>query len=303
MEDVERVVEVGLAGREPAGALQLHPFAQPRAVITDHRLQRREARELLGPGRPVTRLDQPAREPAEALGLDDHQDGSAAKKISSAVACLTAGPDRLVEHLQQRAGLLAGLEGRPPQRRHGATAARPGHDLQEPPGHAQADPLGLGDGGELVLLVGGDLDGVPEPLLEGLDLGLPLGESSLEFVDAGPGRGAVDGLGDLPGLAVQRLPRLLAVLGHPGDVAVLTAEDGEGAGDALRDRGHGGSLRRGRPGDHPHDCTRPDGNCDLIALAVIAGEHLFLHGCRERRSRRRSTGSRARSRAGTSNTC
>ena len=43
-------------------------------------------------------------------------------------------------------------------------------------------------------------------VLEGVDLGLPLGELSLKFVDPGLGRGAVDGLGDLLGLAVERLP-------------------------------------------------------------------------------------------------
>src|SRR3954454_13647298 len=91
MEDVERVVEIGQAGREPAGTLEFYPLAQPRAVVPDHRLERRESREFLGPCHPVPRLDQPTREPAEALGLDDHQDGPAAKKISSAVPCLTPG--------------------------------------------------------------------------------------------------------------------------------------------------------------------------------------------------------------------
>ena len=65
-----------------------------------------------------------------------------------------------------------------------------------------------------MLLVGGDLDGVLQPLLEGLDLGPLLGELSLKLVDAGLGRGAVHGLDDLLGLAVERLPRLLTVLGH-----------------------------------------------------------------------------------------
>ena len=86
------------------------------------------------------------------------------------------------------------------------SGSRPRHDPQQPPGHAQADPLGLGDGGELVLLVGGDLDGVFQPLLEGLDLGLLLGELLLKVVDPGLGRGAVHGVGDLFGLAVERLP-------------------------------------------------------------------------------------------------
>ena len=56
-----------------------------------------------------------------------------------------------------------------------------------------------------MLLVGGDLDGVLQPLLKGLVLGLLAGELPLEFVDAGLGRGTVHGVGDLLGLAVERL--------------------------------------------------------------------------------------------------
>jgi hypothetical protein len=70
---------------------------------------------------------------------------------------------------------------------------------------SQANPLGLGDGGKLVLLLGGDLYRAVQSLLEGFDLSLPLGELLLELVDAGLGRGAVHGTGDLFGLAVQRL--------------------------------------------------------------------------------------------------
>ena len=116
------------------------------------------------------------------------------------------GPGRLVEDPEQGAGPPAGLAGRPPQRRDAGSGFRSLHDPQEPPGHAQADPLGLGDGSELVLLVGGDLDGVTQPLLEGLDLGPLFDESLLESVNAGLGRGAVHGVSDLLGLAVERLP-------------------------------------------------------------------------------------------------
>ena len=119
---------------------------------------------------------------------------------------LDPGPGDLVEDLDQGPGPPAGLEGRPPQRRHAGDRLRSGHDVQEPAGDAQADALGLGDGGELVLLVGSDLDRVFEPLLEDLDLGPLVGELPLKFVDPGPGRGAVDGIGDLFGLAVERLP-------------------------------------------------------------------------------------------------
>ena len=48
-------------------------------------------------------------------------------------------------------------------------------------------PLGLGDAGELVLFVGGDLHGVLEPLVKGLILRLLLGQWPLKFVAAGPG--------------------------------------------------------------------------------------------------------------------
>jgi len=118
---------------------------------------------------------------------------------------LDPGAGRLVEDFEQAAGPLASLESRPPQGRDAGSGCRSLHDPQEPPGHAQAHPFGLGDGGELVLLVGGDLDGVTEPFLEGLNLGLPLGELLLQFVDAGLGRSAVHGESDLLGLAVERL--------------------------------------------------------------------------------------------------
>jgi hypothetical protein len=115
-------------------------------------------------------------------------------------------PGRLVEDLQQAAGVLSGLEGDASQGRHAGDGLRRRHDLQEPTSDAQADPLGLGDGGELAMRLGGDLDGVVEALPEGLDLGPVLGELELKPVDPGFGRGAVDGLDDLAGLAVERLP-------------------------------------------------------------------------------------------------
>ncbi len=157
------------------------------------------------------------------------------------------GPGRLIEDLEQAAGVLAGPEGRPSQGRHTRGGSHPRHDLQESPGHAEADPLGLGDDGELGLLLGGDLQGELQPLLEGLNLGVPLGELPVKPVDPGLDRNAIDGLDDLVGLAIERLPRLIALLGHRGDVAVSAAEDGEGAGDTLRDRGHGArSVEAGR---------------------------------------------------------
>ena len=149
------------------------------------------------------------------------------------------GLGHLVDHSEQLAGALASFLGGPSQRRHARGSYRPGHDLQQPPRHAQADTLGLGDAGELVLFVACDLDSVLQPLLEILDLSLLPGELPLEFVDAGLDCSSVDSIGDLTGLAVKRLPRLLAVVRHLGDVAVSAAEDDKGAGDPLRDCGHG----------------------------------------------------------------
>jgi hypothetical protein len=39
VEDVKRVVEIGEAGGAAAGTLEFHPFAQPRAVVTNHGLK------------------------------------------------------------------------------------------------------------------------------------------------------------------------------------------------------------------------------------------------------------------------
>jgi hypothetical protein len=153
---------------------------------------------------------------------------------------LDSGAGRLVEDTEQGPSMPTGFEGRPPQRRHARHRLRAGHDLQEPAGDAEADPLGLGDGGELVLLVAGDLHGPPQPLAEVPILGLLIGQASPQLLDPGLGRGAVDGLDDLPGLTVERLAGLVALLGHPGDVTVATAKDGEGAGDTPGDGGHRG---------------------------------------------------------------
>ena len=71
-----------------------------------------------------------------------------------------------------------GLEGRPPQCRHAGHRLRTGHDLQEPAGDAEADPLGLGDGGELVLRVAGDLHGPLQSSAQGPILGLLVGQAS-----------------------------------------------------------------------------------------------------------------------------
>ena len=112
-------------------------------------------------------------------------------------------PCHLIEDLGQAAGVLAGLEGRPSQGRHARDGARPRHDLQESPGDAEADPLGLGGDGELGLLLGGDLAGELQLLLEGLNFRVPLCELSVKPVNPGLDPNAIDGLDDLLGLAIE----------------------------------------------------------------------------------------------------
>jgi hypothetical protein len=152
----------------------------------------------------------------------------------------------LVEDPEQGPGVLTSLVGRPSQGRHARNRHRSGHDLQEPLGDAETDPFGLGDGGELVLLVAGDLHGVLQTSAKGPILGVAFGKLSPEVVDPCFGRRAVNSLDDLLGLTVERLAGLVAIFGHRGDVAVSTAEDGEGAGDTLGDGGHG-RLAPSRP--------------------------------------------------------
>jgi hypothetical protein len=119
---------------------------------------------------------------------------------------LDLGLDHLVEHLKQLSSALTSLLGGSSQRRNAGDGYRPGQNLQEPPRDVQADPLGLGDAGELVLLLTRDLDGLLEPLLEGLDLSLLVGQLPLQWVDGGLPCGCLDGMDDLSGFAVKRLP-------------------------------------------------------------------------------------------------
>jgi hypothetical protein len=151
---------------------------------------------------------------------------------------LDAGPGDLVEDLEQGPGLATGLEGRPSQRGDAGDRHRSGHDVQEPLGDGEADPLGLGDRGELFLLVAGDLHGVLQPRAEGPILGLLVSQQSPQLREPSFGCGAIDGLDDLLSLAVERLARLVAFVGHRGEVAVSAAKDGEGAGDPLGDGWH-----------------------------------------------------------------
>src|SRR5512135_1308531 len=130
-------------------------------------------RRAPGPSAPSSSRGSRARRPSGPVGGQKNLIGG---------TLFDQGPGRLVEHLEQLSGALAGLQSRPPQRRYARRGFRPLHDPQQPPGRAQADPLGLSDGSELVLLVGGNLDRALQSILEGLDLGLPRGELLLEFV-------------------------------------------------------------------------------------------------------------------------
>ena len=105
-------------------------------------------------------------------------------RSAAACPCATAAPG---------ARPHARLQGRPSQGGNARGDFRPRsfHDLQEPPSHAQADPLGLGDGGELVLFLGGDLHGVLEPLVKGVMFRLLRGQVPLKVVDPGLGSGPV----------------------------------------------------------------------------------------------------------------
>jgi hypothetical protein len=138
------------------------------------------------------------------IAVSAHQLASARKNFIGG-GVFDLGPGLLVEHLEQCASPHAGLQGRPSQggNARGGFRPRPLHDPQQPPGDAQADSLGLGDGGELVLFLGGDLHGVLEPLVKGLIFRLLLGQLPLKFVDAGLGGGPVQSVNDLIGLAVE----------------------------------------------------------------------------------------------------
>ena len=172
-----------------------------------------------------------------------------------------AGPRHLVEDLQQGAGVLAGLERGPSQGGDAGCGAGALDDLQEATGDAEADALGLGDSGEVVVQLRREEDGVLESVVECLDLGVLAVELFLKLGDASLGGIAIQGLDDVLGLAIEGLSRLLALLGHGGDVTVSAAQDSEGRGDPLSDRGHGESIHRGGEKNDPDDCTCSNGNC------------------------------------------
>ena len=196
MEHVERLAELGQTGVAATCVVQPHPLTQAGAVVSDDGLERREPGELRA-------QVSPSRAPAIRPAIQQRLSGSTTIRAGLGPknliggGLLDPGPGRLIEDLEQGPGVPAGLEGRPPQRRHAGHRLRSGHDLQEPAGDAEADPLGLGDGGELVLRVAGDLHGTPQPLAEGPILGLLVGQASPQFLGPGLGRGAIDGLDDL----------------------------------------------------------------------------------------------------------
>ena len=116
-----------------------------------------------------------------------------------------ARTSRLVEDFQQPAGVPPCRGAGAPQRRH-ASRPRRQEGLEEAAGDREADPLGLGHAGHFGLLLRGDLDGTPQALLKLVHLASELSDLLLQFGDPGLGRGAVDRVDDLRGLAIERLP-------------------------------------------------------------------------------------------------
>ena len=124
-------------------------------------------------------------------------------------------------------------------------------DLEQASGDAETDALGLGDGGEVVVDFRGEDDGVLEPVVKGLDLGVLPIELILELSDTSLGGVTGDGFDDVVSFTIEGLSRPLALPGHRGDIAVSAAQDGKGTGDPLGDQGHDETIRRGRRRNTP----------------------------------------------------
>ena len=243
MKDVQRILEIRLSFGATSGTLQLQPLAQAAAIVPDDAAERRKPGEFHSPRLAIAGFDHASPDSTQAAGFDEHQDRFGPKKISSAVACLTLGwATSSITSSNWPARWPASSVARPNVGTLGVVTD-PATTCNSRRATLRLTTLGLGDAGELVLFVACDLDGVLQSLLEILDLSLLPGELPLEFVDAGLDCGSVDSIGDLTGLAVKRLPRLLSVVRHLGDVAVSAAEDDKGAGDPLRDCGHGAPSR------------------------------------------------------------
>jgi hypothetical protein len=147
----------------------------------------------------------------------------------------------VIEHFQQSGGAYGG---------RACQAAQPGDTgpaqavvrfvgqglgqqrAQEAAGDGQADALGLGDARELGQRVGIDAYGLLQLAAQRSDLGTEAIDLVPEILELPLGRGALDGLEDFRGVAVERLPAEAGALGLVADGAVGSIEDGGGVGDA-----------------------------------------------------------------------
>ena len=221
-----------------SGTLQLQPLAQAAAIVPDDAAARRKPGEFHSPRRAIAGFDHSSPDRTQAAGFDEHQDRFGPKKISSAVACLTLGwTTSSITSSNWPARWPASSVARPNVGTLGVVTD-PATTCNSRRAMLRLTPSAWATLANSSCLLR-DLDGVLQSLLEILDLSLLPGELPLEFVDAGLDCVLVDSIGDLTGLAVKRLPRLLSVVRDSGDVAVSAAEDDKGAGDPLRDCGHG----------------------------------------------------------------
>ncbi len=115
----------------------------------------------------------------------------------------------------------------------GFIGERLGHKRsEEAAGDGQADALRLGGAGEPGQGVGIDEYGLLELAAERRAFGAEAVDPVLEFLAAPLGVGAIDGLENFGGVAIECLAGDARAFGVLGDGAVGSIEDGGGIGDA-----------------------------------------------------------------------
>jgi hypothetical protein len=172
--------------------------------------------------------------------LDDHQTRLLSKEDLIAGALLDALPAELVEHFQQRGrapggGVRQAAESSDTGQTEpvGFIGERLGHERrEEAAGDGQADALRLGDAGELGQGVSIDEHSLLELAAERLTFGAEAVDLVLEILETPIGVGAIDGLENFGGVAVECLAGDARAFGVLGDGAVGSIEDSGGIGDA-----------------------------------------------------------------------
>jgi hypothetical protein len=172
--------------------------------------------------------------------LDDHQTRLSSKEDFIAGALLDPLPAELVEHFQQRGrapggGVRQAAESSDTGQTGpvGFIGERLGQERsEEAAGDGQADALGLGEAGELGQGVGIDEHGLLELAAERRAFGTEAVDLVLEILEAPLSVGALYGLEDFGGVAVECLAGDARALGVLGDGAVGPIEDSGGIGDA-----------------------------------------------------------------------